>query len=196
MPVAIEIPQEAVALPHKLWTRNECAVLERSGLVDLERYELIDGELIQKMGKNHPHTRALRLLMSWLEDRFGRDYCLQESAIDLRSEDHPTSEPEPDAVVLNGPFLALSAQPRPAELRLVVEVSSSTLYHDLVTKRNLYARSGIVDYWVLDLEGRRLIVHPDPSEGVFLSIQAFQEHEFVSALAVPDHEIRVGELLR
>ncbi len=196
MPVTVESFEGIVQVPHKLWTREECAVLERSGLVDLERYELIEGELVQKMGKNHPHTRALRLLMSWLEDVFGRDYCLQESAIDLRPEDNPTSEPEPDAIVLSMPFLALTARPRPGELRLAAEVSSSTLNYDLVTKRKLYAQSGIVEYWVLDLEGRRLVVHRDPLGKRYGSVQVYAAQEVVSALAAPTSEIRVADLLQ
>ena len=37
--------------PRKLWTREECEVMVKSGL-DLDRWELIDGDLISRIGKN------------------------------------------------------------------------------------------------------------------------------------------------
>ncbi|MBY0507199.1 MAG: Uma2 family endonuclease [Bryobacteraceae bacterium] len=198
MPVTIEPPQEPVALPHKLWTREECAVLERTGLVDLDRFELIEGGLIQKTPKNPPHSRALKLLVAWLEDLFGRSFVMAESSIDLHPEDSPTSEPEPDVVVLTLSFLDLppGTRARAAELRLVAEVSSSSLAFDLVTKAQLYARSGIPEYWVLDLESRRLVVHREPAEGKYGSVYAYREDESVAPLAALGSPVRVGEFLR
>ena len=198
MPVAVEALQEFVIPPHKRWTREECSVLESSGLLDLERYELIEGELIPKMPKNPPHSRALKLLVQWLEDLFGRDFILPESSIDLRPDDNPTSEPEPDVLVLTIPFLDLApgARPRPQELRLVAEISCSTLAFDLTAKARLYARSGIVEYWVLDVKGRRLLVHRDPAGDGYRSVLAYSEHEYVRTLAVPSTEVRVGEFLK
>lgn len=196
MPVAIEIPQEAVALPHKLWTREECEQLERIGMVDVNRYELIEGELIHKMSKNSPHMLSVVLLYGWLQDVFGRLFVVPEPTIDVRPEDNPTSAPEPDAIVLTRSLRGMVGRPRPQEIRLLAEVSSTTLPFDLATKSKLYARSGIVEYWVLDLDGGRLIVHRDPGGGIYRSVQAYGENEFVTCLAAPDHEVRVGELLR
>ncbi len=36
----------------KLWTRSQCEQLDRAGLLDQQRLELVDGELFNKMGKN------------------------------------------------------------------------------------------------------------------------------------------------
>lgn len=195
MPAALELPIVASLPPHKRWTRDECVVLEREGLIDVERYELVDGELVLKMGKNHPHMRAVMLLVSWLRNVFGETHVAQEPGIDLRPEDHPTSDMEPDAIVLNRSFLELSARARPEDLRLVAEVSSTTLSFDLTTKARLYARSGIAEYWVVDLNKRRLIVHRDPVGDSYRSVAAYGEQEFVETLAAPDRPIRVGELL-
>ena len=38
--------------PRKLWTRSQCEQLDRAGLLDQQRLELVDGELFNKMGKN------------------------------------------------------------------------------------------------------------------------------------------------
>ena len=62
MPVAMEIAGTYTAPPHKLWTREECVAMERAGVLELGRYELIAGELILKMGKNYRHMLLLGLL--------------------------------------------------------------------------------------------------------------------------------------
>jgi Uma2 family endonuclease len=195
MPVALEPLPSPVIPPHKRWTRDECAVLESTRLVDLERYELIEGELVLKMGKSQAHMRALMLLVAWLRSVFGETFVAQEPSIGLRPDDNASSEPEPDAIVLTRSFLDLSSQARPEELRLVVEVSRTTLAFDLTTKARLYARARIPEYWVLDLEGRRLIVHRDPAEERYSSVIAYSENERVATLAVPSQEVRVGDLL-
>ena len=72
---------------------------------------------------------------------------------------------------------------------MIVEISSSRAAFDLTTMARIYARSGIVDYWVLDVGSRRLIVHRDPTDGL-----AFSEDERVTTLAAPERNVRVGGL--
>ena len=60
--------------PRKRWTRLECVTLEESGLWDRLHLELVNGELISKMGKNRPHVNALVVLHEWLIQVFGAQY--------------------------------------------------------------------------------------------------------------------------
>ena len=196
MPVAVGTLPKFVIPPHKLWTREECAILERSGLVNLDRYELIEGELIQKMPKGQRHILAVVLLASWLRKVFGELLVVTEPTIDLRPQDNPTSIPEPDVIVLTRSVRGFSALARPHELQLVAEISSSSLAFDMTTKARLYARSGIQEYWVLDVEAQRLLVYREPTEGGYLSIEAYGSEEFVSPTAEPSAEVRVIDLLR
>ena len=178
--------------PRKLWTRAECAALEATGLLDGQHLELIEGELINKMGKKLPHVIRLRWLMNWLQDAFGMKLVYQESPIDVAPEDNPTNEPEPDIIVLKRELTSSSTQPRPEDLHLVVEVADTTLRFDLRTKAALYARAGIAEYWVLDVTGKRLIVHRDPHDGVYSSILEYGGQESVAPLSAPHAEFRVG----
>ena len=118
----------------------------------------------------------------------------QEPAIDLRPEDTPTSEPEPDAIVLKRSFLELTSRPRPEDLRMIAEVSGATLNFDMTAKARLYARSGIAEYWVLDVTGRRVIVHRDPVGDVYRSIVPYGEDVRVATVGAPGREVRVGDL--
>ncbi|MGA2882764.1 MAG: Uma2 family endonuclease [Bryobacteraceae bacterium] len=178
--------------PRKRWTRAECEALEASGLWDQQRLELVHGELISKMGKKRPHVNALVALQAWLVGTFGEQFVNPGAPIDVAPEDNPTNEPEPDLVVLARPSREFQdANPRPVDLRLVVEVSDSTLGFDLTTKAELYARAGIVEYWVVDVAARRLIVHRDPREGLYHSVIAYSDQETASPLASPQSEFRV-----
>jgi Uma2 family endonuclease len=170
--------------------------MEATGVWDQQRLELVEGELHSKMGKKRPHTNALIIVMAWLVRVFGEQYVNPETPIDVAPEDNPASEPEPDLVVLAKPSREFgSANPRPGDLRLVVEISDSTLGFDLTMKAGLYARAGIVEYWVVDVAARRLVVHRDPANGLYQSVTVYNDRESVSPLAAPDREFRVGEAL-
>ncbi|HTC90611.1 MAG TPA: Uma2 family endonuclease [Bryobacteraceae bacterium] len=178
--------------PRKRWTRAEFAVLEDSGLCDQQRLELVQGELISKMGKKRPHVNALVAVQAWLVRTFGEQFVNPEAPIDVAPEDNPTNEPEPDLVVLAKPTREhRDSNPPPGDLRLVVEISDSTLGFDLTIKAELYARAGIVEYWVVDVAARRLIVHREPREGLYRSVTAYSEEETVSPLVSPECEFRV-----
>ena len=194
MPELVENLETFIAPPHKLWTREECEGLERAGMLDVERYELIEGELILKMGKKSPHMRTVWLLVQWLGSTFGERFVAQEPAISVHPEDTPTSEPEPDAIVLNRSFPELESLARPDELRLVAEVSGGTLSFDMTVKARLYARAGIAEYWVVDLKGRRVIVHRRPEGGRYLDVVAYSADEIVETLGAPGVAIRVADL--
>jgi Uma2 family endonuclease len=159
---------------------------------DQQHLELVEGELINKMGKKRPHTITLSAVYAWLIRTFGAEYVNPETSIDVSPEDNPTSEPEPDLIVLSKPSQKIrAANPQPEDLRLAVEISDSTVGFDLKTKAALYARAGIVEYWVLDIPARRLIVHREPQEGRYRSVAAYTDQESVSPLAAPDREFRV-----
>lgn len=181
--------------PRKHWSRAECDALENTGLLNEERLELIEGELISKMGKKRPHTITLALVATWLGRVFGPEFVNQETPIDVAPEDNPTSEPQPDAIVLQRPHWEYRASnPGPRDVRLLVEVSDSSLGFDLTKKARLYARAEIAEYWVFDLTARRLIVHRDPMDGQYQSIMAYGEQEAVAPLTAPDAVLRVGDV--
>jgi Uma2 family endonuclease len=196
MPATLE-PIEALATPpQKKWTRDECAALEQAGFLELARYELIEGDLLVKMGKNYAHSVALLLLANWLRETFGKLQVIQENALDLRPEDYPSSEPEPDLIVLRRPFTELGGKPRPSDVLLVAEVSGASLQFDLTRKAKLYARSEVTEYWVLDVGSRRVIVHRNPVEGTYISVDVYAGNEAIASLARPDVSARVSELFQ
>jgi len=182
--------------PRKKWTRQECLALDATGLFDQQHLELIEGELIVKMGNKRPHVNSLVRLQEWLIVVFGWGVVIPEGPIDVAPEDNPTNEPEPDIVVLKRDISNFTkCNPTPADLHLVVEIADTTLAFDRRTKAPLYARAGISDYWVLDVNRRQLLVHREPTRGGYASVQVYNEAESVSPLAAPQREFKVSDAL-
>ena len=180
--------------PRKRWTRAECQMLEPTGLWEGQRLELIEGDLIDKMGKKRPHVNVTILVKQWLVSVFGELQVTQEAPIDVSPEDNPTSEPEPDLAVLAQLCLAYEdANPGPSDVRLIVEIADTTLAFDTRIKALLYARAGIEEYWVVDVAGRRIVVHRDPGDGVYGSVASYGAGESIQPLSAPGRRFSVDD---
>ena len=177
-------------------TREDCLALEAAGRLEWERYELIDGELIRKMPKSPLHSLALMLLVKWLREVFGYLHVTQEVSIGLGPILSATNEPEPDVVVLRRSAVQFrTANPEPLDMLLVAEVCATTQEYDLGAKAALYARAGIVEYWVVDVRNMRIVVHRDPMGERYGLIVAYAADEAVTPLAAQSASIRLCDLV-
>jgi Uma2 family endonuclease len=194
MPTAFtETPTEAERR-RKRWTRAECQEIVDAGIVDGKRLELIGGEIIEKERKNSLALAAHELYVC-LSEVFGTRFVLMYAPIDVSPADNLTNEPEPDITVLSREFTEFTdANPQPQDLQLVVEVSDAYVGFDLTMKSALYARAGIIEYWVLDISGRRMIVHRDPQGGRYMSVLAYSIEEAVSPLKARTSQLRVADM--
>jgi Uma2 family endonuclease len=198
MPVEAISHPEITSVPgypkRKRWTRAECKALESTGLWNNEKLELIEGDLIDRMGKNLPHVDTMMLVLEWLIGVFGIRYIAPEATVDVAPEDNPTSEPEPDLAVLAQPRSAyLGENPKPADIRLLVEISDTTLTFDRKVKAGLYARARISEYWVVDLVGRQIIVHRDPRDGAYSDVVSYSAGESIEPLSAPGRKFLVDD---
>src|SRR4051812_15264747 len=138
MPTVLKDAPLPPAVPNprrKRWTRGQYAALRATGIFDGERLELIEGELVNKMGQGLPHANALRSMFRWLQRIFGEEFVSQDESIDVGPDDNPINEPQPDILVFSQEYFKFkSGNPQPEQLRLVVEVADTTLDFDLITK--------------------------------------------------------------
>lgn len=189
---AILTPESLALLPRKRWTQNECRQLVQMGLLDGARYELIEGEVVVKVGQGRLHVFVITRLIAWLNAVFGADHVQSQAPITLSD----VSQPEPDAAVLSGVVGDyLERDPGPADLRLVVEVSATTLRADQTVKALLYARAGIAEMWIVNLPERVVEVLRDPGPDGYASVTRANEADLVSPLAAPGAGVRVADLL-
>jgi Uma2 family endonuclease len=176
-------------------TRAMCDNLIKNDLLT-GRYELIDGEVISKVGQNPPHAFVINRLMAWVAAVFGVDFMRVQVTMEVAAEDNEINRPEPDVVVTAQPATAyLDQHPGPADVLLVVEVSDTTLRFDLRNKILLYARAGIAEYWVADIVGRRFIVHRQPEGERYTEVLEYGAEDMISPLSRPEASVRVADLL-
>ena len=182
--------------PHRIrWTRAQCDTFRDTGVLN-GRYELIDGEIISKMGVNPLHSGTLIALRLWLSFVFGGSFVRTETTVDVGDADPEYNEPQPDVSVTVKPHTAyFDTHPVPADIVLAVEVSDSTLRFDRSKKAILYALAGIWEYWVIDIAVRQVYVHRQPTTSGYLEVIAYEVDEKVATLARPDQIVQVVDLL-
>lgn len=189
--VPLEVSAET--LPRKRFTRQEVDCMLKLGLFEGERYELLDGELLNKMGQNPLHALAIRLLLKWLSSFLDGDLILGQLPLEVAGEDREKSLPEPDFAVLREHMLE-SRHPRGDETILVIEVSNTSAAFDLSRKMRLYARAGVPEYWVLDLNRRLLVVHRENDGAQYRKIELHPEEDTVSP-AGRSESVRIKDIL-
>ena len=186
---------------HHLWTREKYERATELGLLGPDdRVELIEGEIVQKMPQNSPHSTAIMACLEALRTAFPRGHMVRPQ-LPLSVGD--LSQPEPDlAVVVGVRSDYRDAQPAATDAVLVVEVSDSTLLPDQTTKAALYARAGVGDYWIVNVPERSLEVYrnPLPMEDALLGhgyqdITRLSETETITPLAAPGFVVAVANLL-
>ena len=176
----------------KLWTREEAARLTE--LFPGERYELIEGELINKMGQRPPHAYIIAALTTLLAAAFPRRVRIQ-SSIALPDPDGRYSEPEPDAVLLHREDREFFARhPGPADIALLIEVADTSFAIDRSVKYRLYARAGIAEYWIIDIPNQRAIVCRRPEGEEYKSVTISAMDEKISPLAAPGFLLSLDSL--
>ncbi len=179
------------------FTRAEYDKLISQGFFDEdERIELLDGLLVVKEPQGSWNAGTVSQARAALQRAFGPRYDVRVGS-PVALDD--TSEPEPDLAVVPGrPGSYLRAHP--ARAALVVEVADSSLSKDRVRKARLYARAGIVDYWIVNLLDRVLEVYRDPVKGPsggwkYRNVRLLKRGAVVCPLAAPRARIRVADLL-
>lgn len=177
-------------LPRKKFTREEVNRLLEEGFFVGQRFELIDGDLIDKMGQDPPHARAIRRLMVLLASAFGIERVMVQLPIEAGPRDSKWSQPEPDLAVLANEGVNLSARhPDGHELALAVEVADSSVRHDANRKRDMYANAGVPEYWVLNINARRLLVFRNLQNGAYAESLVLSEADIVPHIQKPVSEL-------
>lgn len=150
----VEVPQECLMR----WTAADVRRMIDSGAFEHpERFELVDGLILRKMGQNAPHAIALSLMVEALREVFA-DAAEVKSGVPLYLTE--VSEPEPDAMVTE-PHMRRVV--RAGDVRLIVEVADTSLRKDQTTKAALYARHGIPEYVIVDVTNRRVEIRRKPN---------------------------------
>ena len=112
---------------------------------DGRRHELLDGVIVLSPSPRRRHQRAILRLARALEDAAPAHLEVIVAPFDVDAG--PRSQVEPDILVLPRDE---TERPVPPPLLAVEVLSPSNRRHDLVAKRRLYERAGVLSYWIVD----------------------------------------------
>lgn len=173
---------------HKLTIEDYHRMGEAGILSEDDQVELIEGELIDMppIGSKHADcvSRLTRLLIQQTEA-----VVRVQDPIQLPGH----SEPQPDIVIVDNRNYA-KAHPGPEDVLLLVEVADSSLDYDRMIKIPLYARHGIPEVWLIDVQNERVEIYRQPSlEGYRLTLRPAKD-ESVLPVQLPEISIRIAKI--
>lgn len=173
-------------------TSLKWTIEEYHRLIDLNffrdrRVELLEGEIIEMPPEGLFHAFLTEGTVEYLRALL--------SSLALVREAHPISladsEPEPDIAVVKLPRDRYrSRHPHPEDILWLVEISRTTLDFDLNEKKQAYARSNILEYWVVNVKAKQLHVFREPSSGSYTTEFILTERS-IEPLAFPDISVAI-----
>jgi Uma2 family endonuclease len=184
---------DAAWLPRRRLTADEYQRMGEAGLLQGERVELIEGEIVRMSPIGSDHAGAVNRLSFVLIQALGaRAVVSPQNPLRLNAR----NEPQPDIAVLRprADFYR-HATPAPEDVLLVVEIASSSLRYDRTVKARLYAREGVPEMWLLDLAADAIEVRRDPSPDGYRSTRTVGRGETIAPAHLPESTLPVADLL-
>jgi len=132
------------------------AMVERGAfdVIGPRTVELIRGELRFRNPAGPIHDDYINYLTRWSHDTTTANDAAIRIQCSFVCED---DRPEPDVLWLK-PRRYGRVRPTAADVLLLIEVAGSSLATDLREKSELYAESGVAEYWVVDVPSSRIHV--------------------------------------
>jgi Uma2 family endonuclease len=157
---------------HRITVDEYYRMAETGVLAPDARVELIEGEIIDMPPIGNPHMATVDRLNALLIRAVGdRAIVRCQGAVQLGD----FSMPQPDFVLLAPRADYYRSRHAVADdVLLAIEVSDTTLSYDRGRKMALYARFGVPEFWVVDVNSRRLYLHRQPSESTYLEISTLE----------------------
>jgi Uma2 family endonuclease len=167
-----------------------------------QRYELIDGEIYLLASPKVNHQMVVNEISGHFYNFFRGKKCRPLTApLDVRLYGFATKFEEdpnvvqPDVVVICDLDKINADNKYEGVPTLVVEVlSPSTKGKDMVLKLNLYMKSGVAEYWVVDLEQKNLTQYAFSPERDLTKVTALREGDTISSTAFPGLEIPIAQI--
>lgn len=172
------------------WSLDDYHRMIEAGILDDRKVELLSGEIVEMTPESPFHRVYGEGLAHYLRTRLkDRAWVSEARPITLAN-----SEPEPDIAVVRLPWFQYSQHhPYSEDILWLIEISDSTLSKDLNEKKQLYAQAGILEYWVVDVKAKKVIVFQQP-EGNNYRIQLEYTTGNIAPLTFPDVEIPVEKI--
>lgn len=186
------MPAKTKEVARRRFTVHEYHQMAEAGILhEDDRIELLEGELVEKAAIGSSHFACVNALNRLLMRSVGDEYVVSvQNPVRLDER----NEPEPDLAVLLARDYRESL-PGPGDVLFLIEVADTTLSYDRDVKLPLYARSGVPEVWIVDLEGELVERHTGPSGGIYRHLERARRDETLASAALPELALDVNSVL-
>jgi Uma2 family endonuclease len=184
----------ALQLTRRRFTVSEYHQMAEAGiLTEDDRIELIEGEIIEMSPIGSWHSGIL-MRLNRLFMRTYDDVALVSIQNPIQLSDD--TEPQPDVTLLRlEPDYYTSHTPEPEDVLLVMEIADTSVAYDRGVKAGLYARSGIAEYWLIDLKAATVTVYREPGSDGYATSRIVRRGEQIAPVAFPERPVTVDSML-
>lgn len=167
-----------------------------------QRYELIDGEIYLLASPTFTHQVVVNEISWHFNNYFRGKLCRSLTApLDIRLFGYATKFEEdpnvvqPDVIVICDENKVNEKNKYEGIPSLVVEVlSPSTKGKDLAAKLNLYMKSGILEYWVVNPENKSILQYSFSKERDIDNLMSLQQGDTIQSTVFPGLEILLSDV--
>ena len=104
-------------------------------------------------------------------------------------------EPQPDLALLKPRADDYDGQlPGADDILLVIEVADTTLAYDRDAKMPIYARHGIIETWLVDIQAQTVSIYQEPSTNGYRRLLTPTKNESITPSQLPNVVIRLVDL--
>lgn len=193
MGVIDELPAESGVTRHRLTVADYDRMGEVGVLAPDARVELIEGAIVDLAPIGSKHAGTVKRLNRLLTQSVG-SRAIVSVQDPIRLGDY--SVPQPDLALLKPRADDYAAAlPTAADTLLVIEVSQSTAAYDRQVKTALYAKHGIAEVWIIDLDFSLVRFYRRPEGERYLDITATETPGPTPVAQLPGLSIDLGSLL-
>jgi Uma2 family endonuclease len=173
------------------WTIQDYHRLIATGILCDRHVEFLEGDIVQVSPEGPLHAFITTSIAEYFRS-------LLQGIAHIR-EAHPitlsNSEPQTDIAIVRLPAsLYRDRHPLPADIFWLIEVSQSTLNYDLEDKKRVYARDGIQEYWIIQLDESQIRVFRSPNNGDYSTAEIISSGA-IAPSAFPNIKIELERLL-
>ncbi len=158
-----------------------------------DRVELIEGEIIPMTPIGNRHASCVMRLIELIMTKLERKVIINPQN-PLRLNRY--NEPQPDITILKrDPNFYENKTPDAGDTHIVIEIADSSIQHDRKTKRALYAKRGIPEYWLVNLTNNTIEVYTQPEQNTYKTQITYHRGDNIQSTIWPDLILDVDEII-
>jgi Uma2 family endonuclease len=183
-----------VQTKRRRFTLDQYHRMGHSGILGADdRVELVEGEIVELGSIHTRHAGAVARIAHVFATRLERRALVWPQNPLLLAQHQ--SEPLPDLMLLapRADFY-VGGLPQPPNVRLLVEVADASLYYDRQKKLPLYARAGVAESWLVNVDVKRIEIHRNPGRLRYRSVRLPAGNETFAPSAFPDVKLTLRDL--